>query len=193
MRKIWMNTVFAVSALSTATVANAQSTPLCALASPVHNLQTDTNPPPFAWQSMAGVNTVLCARFTCPGYQFWSNPNSGNAMATFSPQLGFAIRYNPAFMNQVQGSFGSGATDAILAHELGHVIDFANRPQAGISQADREATADQYAGCAFALAGLNRENLLPMARTLHAMGPSPGYPTPQQRVGLVLNGYDSCL
>ncbi|MEP0393449.1 MAG: hypothetical protein ABJ205_12605 [Erythrobacter sp.] len=113
-------------------------------------------------------------------------------MASVTPQ-GYVIRYNPEFMNSVLGRHGSGATTAILAHELGHIIDFARRPpQLEISRADREATADQYAGCAFALAGAGRSNLLPMARTLHEMGASPGYPTPSQRIALVLNGYDSC-
>lgn len=164
--------------------------PLCALASPHFNPMTDQKPSPKAMQQMGAVNHVLCSKHRCPGYRLLSNVQAGNAMAMMSWNSA-EIRYNPIFMGDVVQKFGDLATIGILAHELGHLIDFANNP-GQIPQAQREATADEYAGCAFALAGNPLNDLSALAATLHAMGASPGYPTPKQRVQLLEIGYNKC-
>ena len=164
--------------------------PLCALAPAGHNTGADQYPSPFANQQMSAVNNFLCSKFGCPPYLLLKNDTLQNAMASAN-QAGYQIRYSSSFMNQTVQSFGNYATIGILAHELGHIIDFAQQPQQ-IPQAQREATADRYAGCAFALAGHPESDLQGLANSLHAIGPSPGYPTPAQRVQLVRSGYHEC-
>jgi len=170
---------------------NANAAALCALASPNFNPTTDAAPPQFATSQMASINGVLCSQFSCPPYRLWQNIQAGNANVTLD-QNGFTIRYQPNFMNNVIQRFGMDATSGILAHELGHVIDIHNSP-GPVPQAEREARADRYAGCAFALSGAPQSRLAPMAQTLHALGESPGYPTVSQRTQLLINGYNSCL
>jgi len=169
----------------------AVASPLCALAPAGHNPMADQPPTPFANSMMLSINNVLCQRFQCPTYVLIQNQTTSNAMASSDPS-GNRIRYNPHFMNMTAQSFGQFAAAGIFAHELGHIIDFATNPNPGIPQSRREANADEYAGCAFALAGHYQSDLAGLAQSLHSMGPSPGYPTPDQRVLLVLSGYEKC-
>jgi len=104
---------------------------------------------------------------------------------------GTQIRFNPSFINGQVAKYGELATIEILAHELGYLIDFSNRP-GNNPQSDREARADENAGCVFALASNPKSDLNPLARSLTEMGSSLGYPTAQQRVGLISTGYDKC-
>lgn len=179
--------------------AQANPMPLCALASPAYNPKTDMPPTLFAQQQMSRVHHYLCTKFSCPEYVLFQNPIAGNAMA-MSNGNGYVIRYNPNFMNNVINAFGSLATGGVFAHELGHLIDFfenytlnpQNYWQAPEARREREVTADMYAGCAFALAGNSIQDMQPLADTLHAMGPSPGYPTPVERVQLLVLGYKEC-
>ena len=165
--------------------------PLCALAPASHNPMVDQPSTPFANSMMQSINNVLCEKFQCPAYVLIQNQTTSNAMASSDPS-GSRIRYNPNFMNITAQTFGQFAAAGIFAHELGHIIDFATNPNPGIPQPRREANADEYAGCAFALAGRRQADLAGLARSLHSMGASPGYPTPDQRVQLVLNGYQKC-
>ncbi len=164
--------------------------PLCALAPAGHNRMADQQPSAFAAKQMRAVDNVLCNRFGCPRFRFLQNSTLQNAMATLD-QSGNTIRYNSRFMRNTMQSYGSLAAIGVLAHELGHIIDF-NQNRSQIPQAQREATADRYAGCAFALAGHPESDLMGLAQSLHAMGSSPGYPTSSQRVGLIREGYNQC-
>jgi len=164
--------------------------PLCFLVSPSYNPAFDTAPTAIANGQMSRVQNVLCGAFRCPNTLLLQNSSTHNAYASFD-QSGFAVRYNPQFMNSVRGQFGDLATIGIFAHELGHIIDFASNPNPQIPQAQREATADQYAGCAFALAGEPESGLTGLAATLQAMGAS-GFATPAQRITLLRQGYASC-
>ncbi len=146
--------------------------PLCALASGNYGARADQQPSQFASRQMSDAHAVLCSsgRFFCPPYSFFQNHTAGNAQAFLGP---------------------SGGQVGILAHELGHLIDFSqNRGQ--VSQYFREAAADEYAGCAFALAGAPPSALTALQSTLFAMGSSPGYPNSQQRAGLIASGYQKC-
>lgn len=143
---------------------------------------------PYAQQQMLHAHNFLCNRFGCPNYSFARNDNVGNAYAA-RIQNGYFIRYNDQFMQSQLGVYGSLATIGIFAHELGHIIDFANNPNGN----DREATADQYAGCAFALAGAPPHNLTPLINSILSMGGSgPGYPSPTVRAQLIQSGYYAC-
>jgi len=164
--------------------------PLCAFTGSNFNQNADQQPSPTANQHMGQVDYVLCGRFKCPGYVLLSNYQAGNAQAWMDSH-GALIRVNPSFMNGEVSKYGELATIGILAHELGHLIDFSSR-HGNIPQHDREAKADEYAGCAFALAGNPKSDLTPLARSLSAMGNSPGYPTGKQRVQLISAGYDRC-
>ncbi|UTW45428.1 hypothetical protein KFE80_00385 [bacterium SCSIO 12696] len=165
--------------------------PLCALSPGGYANHADQPASPMAADQMSHTNNVLCSRFPCPSYQFFKNHTAGNAQA-YLDQFGAQIRYNPQFMNQVLQSFGPQATIGILAHELGHIIDFANNPSQQ-SQYQREAAADEYAGCAFALAGAPPQALSALQQTLFSMGSSPGYPNSHQRAALIQSGYNKCL
>ena len=169
---------------------NALAGPLCALAPAGHNPRLDQPASRFAADQMRLVSNFLCGRFRCPQFSFHQNPTIQNAMA-WSDQTDSIIRYNAGFMNRTARSYGNFAAIGIFAHELGHIIDFSQN-QGQIPQPQREATADRYAGCVFALAGHPESDLLSLARSLHAMGASPGYPTPAERVQLVRIGYRQC-
>jgi len=174
---------------------SAISGPLCSLAPSGHNPQADQAPSATAMRQMNEVNNALCAQFRCPQYSFTRNQSVPNAMAWSAPGSA-QIKYNPGFMNQIVSQFGPMATSGIFAHELGHIIDFSIRTAPPgfprIAQSNREAAADWYAGCAFKIAGNPESDLQPLAASLHSMGASPGYPTPNQRVSLVREGYQSC-
>jgi len=187
--KIMFQRFIILLALVTSLCGAAVAGPLCGLGSWNGGGQ---NAPanPMASQQMGQVNQVLCNRFGCPYYQFLQSSGTENAMA-LSDATGNYIVYNSSFMNSILQSFGPKATIGILGHELGHLIDFnINRGQ--VSRAGREATADRYAGCAFALAGEPESELIYLARTLQSLGASPGYPTPDQRVSLLRVGYNQC-
>lgn len=170
-------------------LATAQS--LCAHTQLNRAADIDVQPTPLAVSQMNEAHRYLCSRFTCPSYDFKINNYIGNA-AALKQGNSYKIRYNTVFMNNAQNRFGGYATIGILSHELGHLIDFNTNPYV-TSSPQREATADRYAGCAFALAGAPIQNLLPMARTLHSMGEAgSGYPTLLQRNQLLIAGYNQC-
>ena len=162
---------------------------LCALSKSSYG--ADQLPSPQANSQMSDANKVLCGRFPCPPYKFFRNPTAGNAQA-YLDQTGGYIRYKPSFMLRVLKQFGAQATIGILSHELGHLIDFHTNPNPNISGFQREAKADEYAGCAFALAGAPPNALSALQNTLFSMGSSPGYPNTQQRVQLINSGYYKC-
>jgi len=164
--------------------------PLCSLASPHYYRSGDQSPSFFALKQMNQVSNVLCSRFYCPQYNFFSNHSVGNAQA-YMGRGGAQIRYSSQFMGSVLEKFGSQATIGIFAHELGHIIDFSTN-NAPLTRAQREANADEYAGCAFALAGAPIQSISSLQNTLFAMGSSPGYPNTQQRAALIRSGYLKC-
>ena len=164
--------------------------PLCSLGPHNHKPSNDQNATQVAHETMGHVHQYLCGNFGCPQYRLFQNTTISNAMAS-RDHTGNTIRYNPYFMNQTVQNYGSLAATGILAHELGHIIDFYKNPN-NIPSAQREATADRYAGCAFALEGHPESDLMGLAHSLQAMGISPGYPTPSQRVQLLRSGYNEC-
>lgn len=180
-------------ALTTTVTASAQHniTPLCVLSPWQHNFTVDAPATPVATQQMLAVQNALCSRFPCAPYSFTKNSTIQNA-AVMTSNGQIAIKYNPAFMNQVAGAYGNLATVGIFAHELGHIIDFTLNPNPATPRTIREANADRYAGCAFKIAGNSLQDLQPLAQTLHALGASPGYPTPSQRTALLKMGFESC-
>jgi len=150
----------------------------------------DQQPGLFAVGQMQAVDNALCNRFNCPQFRFLQNATLKNAMVS-SDHFGHIIRYNSEFMQKTMQSYGSLAAIGVLAHELGHIIDL-NQNRFKISRTQREANADRYAGCAFALAGHPMSDLMGLAQSLYAMKPSPGYPTPSQRVKFIHVGYSQC-
>ncbi|MEM9738445.1 MAG: hypothetical protein AAF829_01135 [Pseudomonadota bacterium] len=166
--------------------------PLCIFTRGQPHPTADTQASPLATQQMTEARNVMCSQFACPPFSFFENNSTANASAE-SSRFGYTIRYNTNFMQQQIDRFGPGATIAILAHELGHIIDFYQYPQGGPG-INREATADRYAGCAFALAGAPEQSLQPFLQSLLSMGPSgPGYPSPQQRAQIARDGYYQCI
>ncbi len=180
----------AVAALFGFSFTTAMAGPLCALAPAGHDTRYDYRPNPTAEQQMQSVRQYLCSRYSCPNFRYFQNPTISNAMAS-TDQNGYTIRYSSNFMTQVYNRYGPLSTVGILAHELGHIIDYNNNP-GNVDYKQREVTADKIAGCAFALAGHPERDLSALASTLHAMGASPLYPTPSERVQLLRIGYRNC-
>ena len=168
----------------------AYADPLCALAPAGHDKNYDQNPGPIGSRQMQIVNNYLCEEYNCPRYEFKKNQTLQNAMATLD-QTGNKIRYNSNFMAGTYSRYGELATIGVLAHELGHIIDFSTR-RFNMPQAQREDAADGYAGCFFGLAGHTRSDLNGLVSSLQEMPPSPGYSTPQQRVARVIAGFNEC-
>ncbi len=175
--------VFAFSSIEAA------AGPLCAYTK-AKSGSSHLPPSPEALRQTNLVNYALCQKYPCPNYQLWRSEAISNASATMDA-TGNRVSYNAGFMAGIQNRYSNYATIGIFGHELGHLIDFNLNPSS-ISGVVREARADQYAGCAFAIAGEPKQNLIYLAQTLQSLGTSPGYPTPQQRVALLEIGYDSC-
>ena len=152
--------------------------------------KTDEQASQLALLQMRDVHGLLCHRFKCPPFTLFKNSSVRNAM-TRTSKAGYSIRYNEDFMSATRQSFGSLAILGVLAHELGHIID-TNQNRQKLSLARREANADVYAGCVFALARHPESDLKGFSGSLYSMGSSPGYPTPAQRVLLVQSGYYQC-
>ena len=188
-KKLICRSITTMAIIATSSI-NAMAQDLCAYTKRSGMPNIDTPAGPYGTATMGYTNIALCGRFSCPPYRLYQNNGVVNASATKNA-AGYSIRYNRSFMSQVLNAFGERATAGIIAHELGHIIDFALRP-GNVPQAEREATADRYAGCAFALAGAPVQNILPLAQTLNALGESPGYPTVEQRAQLLLIGYNQC-
>ena len=181
----------AVLCLLVAWSVNVHAGPLCGLSRGSYGANTDQLPSPLANQQMAEANAVLCGRFRCPPYNFYRNSTAGNAQA-YMDSFGAQIRYQPQFMTGVLNKYGPQATIGILAHELGHLIDYSSNFSSSVSRYTREATADEYAGCAFALAGAPPQAFKALQDTLFSMGSSPGYPNNQKRAELIRSGYNKC-
>lgn len=151
----------------------------------------DGDPSILAKQQIVHTHQALCSTFLCPNYVLVENNGIVNASA--QSQAGTSvIRYNSSFMRSIVNKFGSLAAIGIFAHELGHLIDFTQNP-GNFPSAQREANADQYAGCAFALAGASPRNLVPFINAILSLGASsPQYPIPAARAQHVRAGYYSC-
>lgn len=150
----------------------------------------DQPPTQAALAELDYILDLLCPQ-GCGSVTLVSNQTTGGAMSELMGPGYSKISYNPAFMNGVWSQFGPGASFGIMAHELGHHLDFnINAPWMDHSWG-RELRADAWAGCALARAGLP-EAQMDAALQAVAAYPSPTHPGWQQRAYAVREGYSWC-
>jgi len=124
-----------------------------------YNAYSDQSPSPDAMELSRPVNASLATvcRPNCPTVQLFRNPSAANSMVVTSDGKS-KIVYNPDFFTRVYEAHGDAAIQAILAHELGHVLDAATQPVWIKREWSSELRADAWTGCALA-----RLNLTPRA------------------------------
>jgi hypothetical protein len=101
------------------------------------------------------------------------------------------IEVNPVWLREVIGNDETQAI-ALLGHELGHFLGRHFESRASIPQEQKEAEADQFAGCAVARLSGNwsaLENLLSRIRTESGGN---GYPSRAESLRAARQGYDDC-
>lgn len=115
-----------------------------------------------------------------------------NAMATFYGQRRVII-YNSGFMDTVAGKAGTRwAYTAVLAHELGHHLNFHVSAKSTSDSWHQELEADYFAGFALAKMGATLDEAKSAMRTLEKLyGPngSATHPAPNLRLAEIEKGY----
>ena len=167
---------------------------ICALGpnSPPYNGYLDQRPSGDAMELAGKVNAALVAmcRPNCPTLALFRNSTVPNAMLiTASGQT--KILYSPEFFTTVYEASGDGGILAILAHEVGHVIDATARAPWIKNDWTPELRADGWAGCAFAKMSLSERTLKAGLTTLSKY-PSPAQPNWTMRVPVLRTGYEQC-
>lgn len=152
--------------------------------------QYDAPPTPYAQNEFLVLLRLMCPA-GCGNVTYAQNPSVPNAM-TMSVQPGVSkIAYSPGFMGAIFQRFGPGASFGVIAHELGHHLDFMS-PAAWYDHAwGRELRADSWAGCALARAGLDA-TALQTATLAIATYPSPSHPAWNLRLPAIQAGYNAC-
>lgn len=188
-----------VVALNTAWAGAAQAQFVCTLGvgpvGPVqqYNPNWDTAPGPRAASELRQIRNLLCSAppYSCGDYHLFSNPTAPNAMAIVVGPMLTKIVYSVPFMNSVESQYGGHATFGILAHELGHHIDFHFTPSWMDTAWSRELKADAWAGCALARARIGTA-AIENALTAIAAFPSPSHPPWPMRIQAVRTGFVNC-
>lgn len=109
------------------------------------------------------------------------------------------LSYSELDLAIVRQFIGREAVVGILAHEVGHHLDFldgARKPQSCTGDASMvchllELTADSYAGCSLARSGLSPEPLLSFLR-IEASQESDSHPAWPDRKRAVMSGFERC-
>lgn len=188
-RRLWAGSVVLSLFLVTAGAASGQV--VCTLghgASP-YSPAMDRPPTHTALAEGRRMHRLLCN--DCGSIMLVQNPTVTNAML-MSVRPGVSkLSYNPHFMNQVLAQYGNGATIGIIAHEIGHHVDFM-QPAAWYDRSwGKELRADALAGCALARARIDPTQLKNALRAIAAF-PSPSHPGWPMRERAVMQGYQQC-
>jgi hypothetical protein len=157
-----------------------------------YNAYLDQRPTGDAMELAGKVNAALVSmcRPNCPTLAMFRNSTAPNAMLI--TDAGRAkILYKPEFFTSVYETYGDGGILAILAHEVGHVIDAAARVFWIKSGWSPELRADAWAGCAFAKMSLSA-NALKAGLTTLSKYPSPSHPNWTMRLPVLRLGYTQC-
>jgi len=192
MKKLLTVSLLAIAAAAL-TPARAQAQVLCALgpATPYDPL-ADMPPSAAAQAELKKVKALLCGPRGCGKVLLIANTTAPNS-ATVTDGVGASkIAYSPAFIGNVQKTYGPLATFGLVAHQLGHHLDTTgNRPPWMKEAWDGELRADAWAGCAMAKAELRPSGLQAVLLALSNY-PSAHHPAWAARRAVITEGYNRC-
>lgn len=167
---------------------------LCAVGTGANQYNPNFDQPPsqMAINQAKYIKQQLLCPQGCGTISLFSNPTTPNAMImTFGNGLSKLV-YRASFMNYMVNQHGPNAAFGIMAHEIGHHIDFLQIPATFMDASwSRELRADAWAGCALARAGVSTNQ---MSGSLFAMSqfPTQTHPSWHNRIPAVRQGYLQC-
>ena len=157
-----------------------------------YNAYSDQRPTGDAMQLAGRVNAALVSacRPNCPTVAMFRNPTAPNIMVIKTPGQAKMV-YKPEFLTAVYEAYGDGGILAILAHEVGHMVDSNAAPLWMKREWSSELRADAWAGCAFGRMKLTGRPLQAAMTTLSKY-PSASHPAWTVRSPVVREGYKQC-
>lgn len=173
-------------------VAGATQAIVCALGPGGNSYHPGYDRPPseYASRELSHVYSLLCPG-GCGPVTLVMNETTPNALSMSIRPGVSKIAYSSQFMNHMFYNLGANASFGVMAHELGHHIDFIN-PAAWMDQSwGRELRADAWAGCALARSGRSPAQTQMAVRALAAY-PSPSHPGWPQRSAAIQAGFAHC-
>jgi hypothetical protein len=176
------------------TLAGAADDVICALGPDASSYSTyvDRRPTPDAVELVTKVMEALrpVCNPNCRDFRLLRNSTAPNAMF-LSPAGERTIIYKPEFFTALYEASGEAGILAILAHEVGHVLDPAGSPAWFSREWTAELRADAWGACALAKLNLGARPLGVGLRVL-AKYPSPAHPRWAERVPVLRTGYTQC-
>ncbi len=140
------------------------------------------------------IYRLLCPQ-GCGDVALEKNPSINNAHAHIQGSLTgggrSTIAYNPQFMNYYSLKYDKTVGFAVLAHEMGHHIEFYSGRFKTENPWHNELFADWWAGCALAKAGYPLE---PTLNAFKEFSPNAGetHPAWPKRHAYLIEGYKKC-
>ena len=158
-----------------------------------YNDFTDQRPSVDAAELTQQVSAALgpvCAPACATSLTVMRNSTAPNVLLTSTGREAKLV-YQPQFFTSVYETYGDAGILALIAHEMGHVIDQA-APQPWIrNDWSPELRADAWGGCALAKLNLRPRALGAGLRALAAF-PSPAHPAWTLRSPILRVGYTQC-
>ena len=194
MKKLLSASLLSIAAAAAAALAPApaQAQVLCALGpAALYDPLADMPASASAQAELKKVKALLCPK-GCGKVLLIANATAPNS-ATVSDGAGASkITYNPAFVGNVQKTYGPAGTFGLVAHQLGHHLDTAGtRPPWMKETWDSELRADAWAGCAMAKAELRPSGLQAVLLALSTY-PSAHHPAWAARRAVITEGFTRC-
>lgn len=144
-----------------------------------------------ALPEMRYVYELLCPT-GCGEVVLRSYSDLNNARATYLAAFKTEISFDPQFLGSLRQRFGHSVPLAILAHELGHHLDFNTPGFSSMTDWEIELSADDWAGCALALADLQTWEFEQAMRYSMAILASKTHPKWTLRNAAIRRGYQRC-
>lgn len=144
-----------------------------------------------ALQDIRQIYKLLCPT-GCGRITIKAGGISNNAQAKYLRARETEISYDPEWMGYLARTYGESVPFAILAHELGHHIDFNTSSYNQMTNWQHELSADAWAGCALALAHMVTSEFEQAMRYSMAISPSKTHPGWQKRNSAIRGGYWQC-
>jgi hypothetical protein len=132
----------------------------------------------------------VCAPACAPALTLMRNSTAPNLMLVREGGRDKLV-YQPGFFTSVYETYGDPGILALVAHEMGHVIDPKAPPAWFKKDWSPELRADAWGGCALAKLSLRARALGTGLRTLAAF-PSPAHPAWTLRTPVLRLGYTQC-
>ncbi|MFK4751141.1 hypothetical protein [Oceanobacter antarcticus] len=145
----------------------------------------------IALQDIRQIYKLLCPS-KCGHITISAEGVRNNAQAKYLRAQETEISYDPEWMGYLARTYGESVPFAILAHELGHHIDFNTSSYNRMTDWQQELSADAWAGCALALANMGTSEFEQAMRYSMAVSPSETHPGWQKRNSAIRGGYWRC-